>query len=272
MKTCIVVDKSFLEGTATDRIRELATSYRLLVSDALFFELLTADVSSRKKCFSKFPPDENPVDLINHIGTLMRFEVEHKTPAGKPSTHRENQDFDFQFNSKLVSEEYELPSEAESVIEEHMAEIQSDVAAYLDRAEVVPTFFPDLLSGTTERRKVAVEEAEEIIAKPGMLIPFYASLKSPPGERSLPPPDMICEHWAVYRYLQVQMLFALDIFVRYQGQRPDTKNPNIYERMEHDILDAQVLMLGCLEGAFATQERKLQRWWKLLCPYGDLYE
>jgi hypothetical protein len=271
MKTGIVVDKCFLQGTSTVRVQELATSHRLLVSDALFYELLTADGPARRKCFAKFPAEENPVDLISHVGVMMRFEIDNQTPAGKPSAHREN-DVPFRFNDALLSEDYELPADARRNIEEHTAQLRSDVMTYLNRVEVVPTFFPNLLSGTTDERKVAVEEAERAIATPGALLPLYSNLEPPFGEKPLPPIERVCEHWAVYRYLQAQMLFALDVFVKYQGRTPDVSNQNIYERMEHDVLDAQVLILGCLEGAFATHERKLQRWWKVLCPYGQLYE
>jgi len=41
-----------------------------------------------------------------------------------------------------------------------------------------------------------------------------------------------------------------------------------WEKLDHDVLDAQVLMLG----AFATNEKKLIRWWRMLCPDGMLYE
>lgn len=272
MKTGIVVDKCFLEGTSTAQIRELAVSHRLLVSDSLFYEMLTTDELSRKKCFGKFPPDANPVDLVSHIGTLMRFEIDEHAPAGKPSMRRENRDFDFQFNSNLVLDGYELPIEAKEAIEVHTAKLRSDVASYLERVALVPTFFPNVLLGNTNECKTAVEEAENAIVKPGALLPFYGSLEFPPGENPLPPSEIVDEHWALYRYLQVQMLFALDVFVRYQGKTPDTSNPNIYERMEHDVLDAEILMLGCLEGAFATYECKLKRWWHLLCPDGQLYE
>jgi len=272
MKPGIVVDKCFLQGTSTVRVRELAASSRLLVSDALFYELLTADGPSRRKCFAKFPAEESPVDLISHFGAMMRFEIDNQTPSGKPSSHLENSDFTFRFNDALLSEDYEFPADVRSAIEEHTAQLRSDVISYLDRVKVVATFFPNVLSGTTDERKLAVEEAEKAIAAPGTLLQLYSSLEPPPGEKPLPPVERICEHWAVYRFLQAQMLFALDIFARYQGQTPDISNQNVYERMEHDVLDAQVLMLGCLEGAFATHERKLQRWWKLLCPHGQSYE
>ncbi|MNT61706.1 hypothetical protein D3C72_1993660 [compost metagenome] len=80
------------------------------------------------------------------------------------------------------------------------------------------------------------------------------------------------EDWAIYRWLQVQFLFALDLYVRYQGKVPDSMGSAAWEKLEHDVLDAQVLMLGCLEGAFATNEKKLIRWRRMLCPNGTLYE
>ena len=85
-------------------------------------------------------------------------------------------------------------------------------------------------------------------------------------------PDTITDDWALYRYLQMQMLFALDVYVRYQGRVPDIGNPAVFERIEHDVLDAQVAMLGCLEGALATRETKLQRWFRLAAPNGVLID
>ena len=140
MKTNIVVDKCYLEGTSTDRIRDMAKSSRLLVSDSLFYEMLTADEPSRKKCFAKFPPEENPVDLITHVGLLMRLEIDTKAPAGKPSTRRENLDFDFKFNSNLIRDVYVLPPEAVEAINKHTADLRSDVLSYLERSWFQPFF------------------------------------------------------------------------------------------------------------------------------------
>ena len=97
-------------------------------------------------------------------------------------------------------------------------------------------------------------------------------LSPPPGEKPLPLGESIDEKWAIYRWVQVQLLFALDVHVRYQGNIPTPLSSNVYEKMEHDVLDAEQLILGCLEGAFATRENKHKRWWRLLCPDGRLYE
>jgi len=85
MTSAIILDKSFLQGTKTSRIQELAAAHRLVVSDALFYELLTAPEPGRTRCFAKFPQTENPVDLVNHIGTMMRIEIDTHLPSGRPS-------------------------------------------------------------------------------------------------------------------------------------------------------------------------------------------
>lgn len=266
----IILDKSFLQGSKKARIHKLAETHRLVVSDALFYELLTASEPGRSRCFAKFPQVTNPVDLVNHIGTLMRVEIETHRPAGKPSTRREQ--LRFQFNPRMVSPDYVLPDEAKLGVEEQTAQLRVDVQGFIDRVPLVSTFFPKLLAGNDAQRRIEREEAEQAIAEPGALLPFYANLEPPPGQGPLPAANVVTEEWALYRWLQVQLLFTLDLFVRYKGAIPDNLSPAMYEKIEHDVLDAQVMMLGCLEGAFATREKKLVRWWHLICPSGTLYE
>lgn len=269
MQSAIILDKSFLQGSKKTRIHELAQTHRLLVSDALFYELLTASEPGRSRCFSKFPPIDNPVDLVDHIGTLMRLEIDSHIPAGKPSTHCEK--LRFQFNPRLVNPEYELPEEGLRSVNEQTAQLRSDVLSFIDRCSAIDSFFPKILVGSETQQVQAREEAERAIAEPGALIPFYASLEPPPGQQPLPSASIVTEKWALYRWLQVQLLFSLDLYVRYRGAIPENISPTTYEKIEHDVLDAQVMMLGCLEGAFATREKKLIRWWNLICPDGTLY-
>lgn len=270
MQPAIILDKSFLQGSKKSRIHELAKTHRLVVSDALFYELLTASEPGRSRCFAKFPPVENPVDLVNHIGTLMRMEIETHRPAGKPSTYREQ--LRFLFNPSLVSSEYDLPEEARLSVEEQTAQLRADVQSFIDRVPLINSFFPNLLVGSDLQRRQEREDAERAIAEPGALIPFYSNLEPPPGQKLLPSGTIVTEEWALYRWLQIQLLFTLDLYVRYQDGIPENLSPTLYENIEHDVLDAQVMMLGCLEGAFATREKKLVRWWNLICPSGTLYE
>lgn len=269
-KTAIVLDKCFLQSTSKAKIFELARLHRLIISDALFYELMTEIEPTRSRCFAKFLPIENPVDLVSHIGTLMRTELDSYQPAGKPSQYREL--IRFQFNPLLLSTEYKLPKEAEQEISNATIELHMDVKLFIERAFMTPSFFPDLLTGKQTQRDQAIKDAEQVIATPNALIDFYSKLESPSGEKPLPSANLITQDWAIYRWLQVQLLFSLDLYVRYHGNIPVELSASIFEKMEHDVLDAQLLMLGCLEGAFATNEKKLKRWFRLICPNGILHD
>lgn len=270
MPTAVVVDKCFLQGAPKSRVLALAQTHRLLVSDALFYELLTGSEPGRSRCFAKLPQTENPVDLVSHIGVLMRKEIETQVQAGRPSTHRE--DLRFKFNPALLTGKYQLPEVAQHEIERQSQVLRADVVTFIERAEGMPSFFADLLQGSEESRQAARASAEAAVAEPGALLSFYSQLEPPLGEKALPPPGVVNESWALYRWLQVQFLFGIDVCVRYQGKVPKEFSSTVFEKLEHDVLDAQLLMLACLEGAFATRERKLQRWWRLLRPDGVLFE
>lgn len=135
---------------------------------------------------------------------------------------------------------------------------------------------PNLLEGNDDERQVLREEAEIFIATEiDAILSFYrnsiASAVPPPGERLLPSAEFLTQDWALFRWRQIQLLFALDAYCRYGGRVPQAPTGKAYEKIEHDVLDAHYLILGTLEGAFATREKKLQRWYLLLCSEGRLY-
>ncbi len=270
MKQAVILDKSFLQGASASEIQKLASSHRLIISWALFYELLTCDTRGRRGCFSKLPKTENPVELIENIGKLLRFETDTHRPAGKPSSHKEN--IRFTFNSNLLTDNYQMPSDAQEAINEHTNTLQSDIKRFIKIAQLNSELFPNLLSGTDKERAAARRSAEEKITDKVAILSFYAQLQSPDTNIPFPPHTLLDESWATYRWLQVQMLFSIDLFVRYARNISEQLTPNISNKIEHDLLDAQVLMLGCLEGAFATREKKLIRWWHLLCPNGKLFQ
>lgn len=103
------------------------------------------------------------------------------------------------------------------------------------------------------------------------MLKFYGSLEAPSSKPPLPPAMIMTRDWALFRWQQVQLLFALDAYCRYGGRVPDTLSGKAYEKVEHDVLDAHYLLLGVLEGSLATREKKLQSWFCLLCPNGYLY-
>lgn len=267
----VVIDKCFLQGSKADRIRELCLSHNVLMTDVLFYELISSSEPHRSRCFAKFPPTENPVSLIHHVGALLHKEINSHAPSGKPSDNREN--IRYRFHPDLATCEYVFPEDARQALDEENHKTQMNVSSFIQRARVIAEIFPELLSGSDFDRETAKEEAAHIIATDTTsILKFYSALETPAGEKPLPPTEIVTPAWALFRWVQVQLLMSLDVFFRYRGRIPDASalTPNWHERIEHDLLDAEYLVLGVLEGSFATSERKLQNYWQILRPDGAL--
>jgi len=59
MRPTVVLDKSFLQGSKAVTIYEMAKSHRLLMSDALFYELIS-DPKGTSPMLRQVPKKENP--------------------------------------------------------------------------------------------------------------------------------------------------------------------------------------------------------------------
>jgi len=270
----VVIDKCFLQGSKADRIRELCLSHNVLMTDVLFYELISSSEPQRSRCFAKLPPTDNPVTLIQNTGALLRKEIDSHIPCGKPSKNQE--EVNYRFNPNLSAENYVLPESASEALMEENERTLSNVGLFLRKAQVIPEIFPSLLSGSDVARKNAKEEAFNLIASDtDLIIKFYSELEPPSSEKPQPPSEIITPSWAIFRWIQIQLLISVDIFSRRNGNIPEASalaRTGGYEKIEHDVLDAEYLLLGVLEGSFATRDRKLQNYWQLLCPGGVLMQ
>jgi hypothetical protein len=268
LHSSVVVDKSFLQARTKEAVHQFASQHRILMTEALFFEMLT-NPQDRRACFAKLPAGENPVDLVLHIGAYFKKEVSTRRQTPQPSTKLRK--LRFQFNDRLLLPDYILPSEAKTVVDQQRRDVIADAQSAKSRALQMPSFFPDLASRKNHIRRAARDDAETQVVKPGALMDFYASLRSPKGQRKLPPMRLITEEWALYRWLQIDFLFCIDLYFRFGSTLSNHLSPKAEQGIEHDTLDAQYLLVGVLEGSFATHESKLQRWFKLILPHGQLF-
>lgn len=266
----VVLDKDFLQGSSTKRIQELAVTHELLMSDALFYELTSTDQIARARIFAKLGTSENPVSFVGHGGILLNYEMAHRRPSGKPSEHRI--DIRYRFNTRLKTVDYEFPASAKEAIEEEAKNLVVDVENYLERVRTVPMFAPSMAAqGSMARIAAQTEVVHELATDREAVLRIYRSLSTHGEGMSLPDADMLDESWALYRRLQVQLLFAVDTYARYGDQLPDVLTPAMFRKFEHDVLDQEAVLLGVLEGSFATRENKLQRMFSLLIPNGTLF-
>lgn len=264
----IILDKSYLEGASRTAIQKLMRRRTLVMCGALFYELLDTSARQRTRCFSKLPAIENPLLLVENFGELMRHEIQTRLPSGRPSEYALA--MRFRFNPVLMTETYQLPSDAREAMQDELQDLNSEALRLVDLSESSPSIFPNLLKGSDEMRAQAVADAQASVADPESLLAFYRELSSP--DTSQPFPPVTGPEWAHFRWLQVQMLFSVDLYVRYHGRLRANLTKNVLEKLEHDVHDAQALAFGILEGALATREQKLARWFKLLRPDGELVQ
>jgi len=266
--SAVVVDKSFLQGRTKDAVHRFASQHRILMTEALLFEMLT-NPQDRRACFAKLPSGENPVDIVLHRGAYLRKEISTRRPVPQPSTKIEK--LRFQFNERLLQHDYTLPSGAQAVVDGQRREVVADAQSAKSRALQMPSFFPELAARKSHVRRAAREDAEKQVVQPGALMDFYTNLRAPKGQRKLPPKRLLTDNWALYRWLQIDFLFCIDLYFRFGSTLSNLLSPASEQGIEHDILDAQYLLVGILEGSFATHETKLQRWYKLILPHGHLF-
>ncbi len=201
---------------------------------------------------------------------LLRYEQQHQRSCGKPSEHAI--DIQFRFNPALADKDYELPPEAQESMQEEAAELEEEKFRLIGLSETVSSLFNNLLIGSDTNRQQALDSALASIADTEFILNFYDQLASSDLGYVFPNTSIIGPHWAHFRWLQVELLFSVDWHIRYQGQVRQMLSNGVNERLEHDLHDAQALALGILEGAFATREKKLAHWFRLLCPSGELVQ
>ena len=84
--------------------------------------------------------------------------------------------------------------------------------------------------------------------------------------------SVIDSSWAYFRWLQVQVIYSLDLLLRYQGRLPQDISPKFWNRIEHEMLDAEYVILGTLAGGLACNETKIIEIYKLVRPDGLLFK
>ncbi|MBC8724830.1 hypothetical protein F6X37_25585 [Paraburkholderia sp. 31.1] len=270
MTEYVVVDKSYLQGAPRIAIAEIASVHGLLMSEALLYELVKAESIDRAKWFSKFPDKARPFELVPNPGTLFRTEISENRPCGLPSRYVRH--IDHSYTKLYCDPKYAITGKLADVLDDKRNDIQEDVDFLVGMVSDIPKLFPQLESARPADRQTLYESAELKICNDVDFVRVHATelvLHSPyhAGE-SLPAID---KTWITFRWFQVNMLFALDLWFKYPQGVACVGGEKLKERLRHDALDAQYLILGLLEGAFASNEKKLCRWWSMLKPEGKLY-
>jgi hypothetical protein len=267
MKKFLVLDKSFLQGVSKRRIEELDNSYKLLMPEVMLYELAKGAPEDRANWFSRLPSTERPFELSRNLGYLLRHEIENLRSCGLPSRHVRT--IDHSATENYRNPEYAIPAELSALRDNRKSEVDEDVNSLFWLTENLETILPETKGVPPKDRKKVQENLEDKIASDEDFLKHAINkiMLQPHPESS-----KVDNSWISYRWLQVNLLFALDYWTRHtQGVDLTTESKQL-ERFRHDALDAGYLIVGIQEGAFATKEKKLILWWNRIFPEGILIQ
>ena len=257
----IVLDKSFLRGTQSDKIQNLCREHSVLMISTLFEELMLADKKDRTICFQKFPQTVNPVIPIENVGGLMRYEVEHRTSCQPVCDRRVFEQF--QFHPKLSEGNFIFDAIQRKSIEERKKELKNKkIKDHKEASASVIGWFPELADYSPGQDERKIKELMKKVSEDDDLIRYrYNQIKPPEA----PEGEILSRDWALFRRTQAHLLYALE-YIRKYG--PDSNV--ISGKLENEILDIDYCITGSLAGCLASKDKKIREIFRIMCPNGRL--
>jgi hypothetical protein len=259
-KPSILLDKSYLQGATKQGVEELCNTYTVLMTETLFFEIITSTPAKMRACFSKLPSRSNPVEIVPHMGSLIRQEVEGGAPCGPVVTHR--LPHEWTFNPKLAEGSFQLTDEQSAGVSQWLADEEAFVDQFLESVALGDRTFPTLAEANSgQRLQTALDLCCELADDRDGVRKFYAATR--PG--SFPPPDVLTEEWAIFRWYQVNLAAAAEFYARY-GPAPEAAR----EKVLNERLDLDHTAVALLVGRLASRDKTMVRRFRTLRPKGEV--
>lgn len=257
----IVLDKCYLHAVSTEKTLTLCQENNLLMPEILFYELLTTTPKKRATCFCKLPDIENPVILIPNVGTLLRYEVENQIPC-KPVTKvaiNISDEFRINFNRDLRNKNYTLSIKEAKKVKRWNEKITNDVEEFRQSSAIAHHWFPSLEKYKPGQDATIIEDAESHIANDKELIKrIYNEIR----QSHFPISDMINSQWTLFRWLQINLLAAVDYIRRFGPNNTSAK----IESIENDFHDIQYCITGVQVGALASLDGRVKKFLRKCVP------
>lgn len=272
--TPIIVDKSYVQGTGS--LSEIQRNWSLLFPDAFFFEVASTDPSARQSCLSKLRElkSNGGVYIVSNVGELFRKEIHDLVCAGQPS---ENLVLGLDLDAFFSAQFDDLTKARRDALALTETEFDQDVDGLIERANTLDGQIQGASNGSTEQRRRAYGLARREVAQDSdFIVKFFvevlcAGAYAPRGARFLvqiAQTGAFGPEWALYRWTQVTLLYALELLERHGQLVPEKLTTKQREKLQHDVIDMQYVVLGVLQGALASKDNRMRAMFKLLRPDG----
>ena len=272
----IIVDKSYAQAMRS--LVGLHNQWRLLFPDAFFFEVASTDARARERCLSKLRElhRHDAVRVTPNVGEMLRTEFHRLACAGPPSDNLiDGLDLDTFFGVRF---DHHSAARRDALLNTEI-DFNRGVDGLIARVNTLEGLVHRITQGTGAQRELAFQAARARVANDReFIIRFFADFvcrsdHAPPGASLLAEvarngafgPD-----WTIYRWVQVQLLYGLDLLARHGPLVAEAITHGQRERLQHDVADIEYVVLGVLQGGLATNDRRMRDMFTLLRPDGVL--
>lgn len=257
----IAVDKSYLLGAPKSELEAVFKTFDVVMTEALFFELLTTEMEQRQRCFVRIPQGQNPMLLVPNIGPILRWEVENGRPLHDLREIALQEAF--RFNPRLPNADFDLGEQQAIALEEWKQAMSEWVENYSDHARTTHEVFPTLAGYSPGQDASEIDAIkQQVVSNPEVVATFYEGLEGWPAF------EQIDSTWALYKWVQIRLLAALDHFRKYGAAKICL--PAKY--IENEYIDLEYCLVGCLCGHLATRDSGMAARFMSLCPTGILIQ
>jgi hypothetical protein len=260
----VVIDKSYLDRVS---IKHICVNHIALMPEVLFHELMTTGEESRKRCFTHIPGIHNPMLLIPDIEYLRKYEL--KTHRACTPLHERCVKKIYKFNEKLRDGTFRFTTKAIKRINNHDTFVKKERKIFFKLAMKLP----DIIKfDEGEKFKDGIRDLmQKMASNDEMVRRFYVwLLQDDNAPSNAIRPEAIDSNWVEFRWLQVSVIYCLDLLLRYKGNIPDKKTEKFWLKIENHMLDARYVAMGALSGALASMDGDVRKYFQLVCPNGLL--
>lgn len=213
--------------------------------------------------------------MAPNAGALLRKEIDGLACAGPPSknlTQGLGLDAFFTQFDELFEDRGDAVADKEACFDR-------DIRGLIERANMFRDRIRGAFEGTTDQRKEAYREARQTVAEDREFIShFFADFVSRDADAPANTTSLVRiarsgslgPKWTIYRWVQVQLLYALE-WLEKRGQLDPVKlTAKERENLQHDVIDIEYVILGVLQGALASRDKRMRAAFRTLRPDGVL--
>jgi hypothetical protein len=258
LRSFVVLDKSFLQAISGAQLQlYVKEGWTFGIPRVLWDEHFRKWDKHRFANLKKLRSVEKDLVLLPSIGEMLRAESQTLKPA--PLVLR-GEAVDFKpkmFSNAARTPELDMDTSAKGKIVTERLEHRLNQIVHVWKAfKQIPEFenakSEDMPNIVKLKREQIRDDREDMRG-------FYGNHRP----ATPPPPELIDEKWAHFRWIQVYLLAGLDFFASYGLGAPFRR-----EDMIHELIDLDYLITAILVGGLASRERRMIDRFKLLRPDG----